>query len=149
MTDTLTPAQTDRAALRQKRAGLALLALAVGGFAIGTTEFVTMGLLPEVATGTGTDIPTAGHSVSAYGLGVVVGALLIAVLAARMRRKTVLIALMAWFAVANAASGFAFDYGWLMLARFSPGCRTAPSSGSARSWPRPSSPRSGGPGRSR
>ena len=100
MTDTLTPAQisattaTTAAARLPTRAGLALLALAVGGFAIGTTEFVTMGLLPEVAAGTGTDIPTAGHYVSAYALGVVVGAPLIAVLAARMRRKTVLIGLM-------------------------------------------------------
>ena len=94
MTDTLTPAQisattatTTPATAGPTRAGLALLALAVGGFAIGTTEFVTMGLLPEVAAGTGTDIPTAGHYVSAYALGVVVGAPLIAVLAARMRAR--------------------------------------------------------------
>jgi DHA1 family inner membrane transport protein len=118
MTDTLTPTTTTPTTSRPTRAGLALLALAVGGFAIGTTEFVTMGLLPEVAAGTGTDIPTAGHYVSAYALGVVVGAPLIAVLAARLRRKTVLIALMAWFAVANAASGFVSDYGPLMVARF-------------------------------
>jgi len=123
LTDTLTPAQTattttTAASRLPTRAGLALLALAVGGFAIGTTEFVTMGLLPEVAAGTGTDIPTAGHYVSAYALGVVVGAPLIAVLAARMRRKTVLIGLMVWFAVANAASGFVSEYGWLMLMRF-------------------------------
>lgn len=116
MTDTLTPHQS--APARQNRAGLALLALALGGFAIGTTEFVTMGLLPQVAAGTGTDIPTAGHYVSAYALGVVVGAPLIAVLAARLRRKTVLLALMAWFAIANAASGFASEYGSLMVARF-------------------------------
>jgi MFS transporter, DHA1 family, inner membrane transport protein len=118
MTDTLTPAPTTLAPTRRSSANLALLALAVGGFAIGTTEFVTMGLLPEVAAGTGTDIPTAGHYVSAYALGVVVGAPLIAVLAARLRRKTVLLALMVWFAVANAASGFVSEYGWLMLARF-------------------------------
>jgi DHA1 family inner membrane transport protein len=118
MTDTLTPARTALATPPRSRAGLALLALAVGGFAIGTTEFVTMGLLPEVAAGTGTDIPTAGHYVSAYALGVVVGAPLIAVFAARLRRKTVLISLMVWFAVANAASGFVSEYGWLMLARF-------------------------------
>ena len=118
MTDTLTPAAATLAPTRRSRANLALLALAVGGFAIGTTEFVTMGLLPEVAAGTGTDIPTAGHYVSAYALGVVVGAPLIAVLAARLRRKTVLLALMVWFAVANAASGLVSEYGWLMLARF-------------------------------
>jgi len=119
MTDTLTASRTLAAtAPHQTRVGLALLALALGGFAIGTTEFVTMGLLPEVATGTATDIPTAGHYVSAYAVGVVVGAPLIALLAARLPRKTVLIALMAWFGVANAASGFAGDYGQLMVARF-------------------------------
>jgi MFS transporter, DHA1 family, inner membrane transport protein len=119
MTQTLTSSPTiTETAPRQTRVGLALLALALGGFAIGTTEFVTMGLLPEVASGTGTDIPTAGHYVSAYALGVVVGAPLIAVLAARMRRKTVLLALMAWFAVANAASGLVSGYAPLLVARF-------------------------------
>ena len=100
------------------RVGLALLALAAGGFAIGTTEFVTMGLLPEVAAGTGTDIPTAGHYVSAYALGVVVGAPLVAVLATRLPRKAVLIALMVAFTLANTASGFAHGYTELMAARF-------------------------------
>ncbi|MDG7115657.1 hypothetical protein OVO14_11190, partial [Streptococcus pneumoniae] len=51
----------------------ALLALALGGFAIGLTEFVIMGILPEVALDLGVDIPTAGHFISAYALGVVVG----------------------------------------------------------------------------
>ncbi len=97
---------------------LALFALAVGGFAIGTTEFVTMGLLPQVARGVGTDIPTAGHFVSAYALGVVVGAPLIAVLAARVARKRLLLLLMVGFALANAASGFATTYWQLMGARF-------------------------------
>jgi len=101
-----------------RQVGLALLALAIGGFAIGTTEFVTMGLLPQVAEGIGTDIPTAGHFVSAYALGVVVGAPLIAVLAAKVPRKAVLLALMVGFAVANVASGFATTYGQLMGARF-------------------------------
>ena len=54
----------------RRRTTLAILALAVGGFAIGTTEFVTMGLLPQIAKGTGVDIATAGHYVSAYALGV-------------------------------------------------------------------------------
>jgi DHA1 family inner membrane transport protein len=100
------------------RTALALLALATGGFAIGTTEFVSMGLLPEIAAGTGTDIPTAGHYVSAYALGVVVGAPLVAVLAARLPRKAVLVGLMVAFAVANTASGFAHGYAELMAARF-------------------------------
>ncbi len=126
MTDTLAPASASTPAYdapdgrrsATPRVGLALLALATGGFAIGTTEFVTMGLLPEVAAGTGTDIPTAGHYVSAYALGVVVGAPLVAVLAARLPRKAVLIALMAAFTLANTASGFAHGYTELMAARF-------------------------------
>ena len=115
MTDTLTASRTLAAtAPHQTRVGLALLALALGGFALGTTEFVTMGLLPEVATGTATDIPTAGHYVSAYAVGVVVGAPLIALLAARLPRKTVLIALMAWFGanrcdVVSMHYSFSFD----------------------------------------
>src|SRR4051794_16066625 len=97
---------------------LALLALAVGGFAIGTTEFVTMGLLPEVAEGVGIDIPTAGHVVSAYAAGVVVGAPVLATLGSKMPRKRLLLWLMGAFAVANVLSAFASSYGLLMVARF-------------------------------
>lgn len=97
---------------------LALLALAVGAFGIGTTEFVMMGLLPEVADDLHVAIPTAGHLVSAYALGVVIGAPLLAALTARMSRRTVLIGLMALFIVGNAASAFAPDYHWLLAARF-------------------------------
>ena len=57
-----------------RHVSLALFALATGGFAIGTTEFVTMGLLPQIADGVHVSIPTAGHVISAYALGVVVGA---------------------------------------------------------------------------
>ena len=63
----------------------ALLALALGGFAIGTTEFVAMGLLPQIARGVDISIPTGGHVISAYALGVVVGAPLIAGLGAQLR----------------------------------------------------------------
>ena len=112
------PASRLRAAPPSTHVRLALFALAIGGFAIGTTEFVTMGLLPQVAQGIGTDIPTAGHFVSAYALGVVVGAPLIAVLAARVARKRLLLLLMVGFALANAASGFATTYWQLMGARF-------------------------------
>lgn len=94
------------------------MALALGGFAIGTTEFVAMGLLPEIAAGTGVDIPTAGHYISAYAAGVVVGAPLLAIVFARAPRKGLLLALMAAFAVANAASGLAGTYPTLMAARF-------------------------------
>lgn len=104
--------------METRHAGRAIFALAVGGFAIGTTEFVTMGLLPQVAAGTAVDIPTAGHYVSAYAAGVVVGAPVIAVLAAKAPRKAVLVWLMVAFALANAASGFVDTYGPLMAARF-------------------------------
>ncbi|KUL21637.1 MFS transporter [Streptomyces regalis] len=100
---------------------LALLALAVGAFGIGTTEFVMMGLLPDVADDLHISIPTAGHLVSAYALGVVIGAPLLAAVTARMSRRTVLIALMALFVAGNAASAFAPDNSWLLVARFMSG----------------------------
>jgi DHA1 family inner membrane transport protein len=98
--------------------GFALLALAMGGFAIGTTEFVSMGLLPELASGVAVSIPTAGHVISAYALGVVVGAPLIAVFGTRLPRRELLVGLMLVFLVGNAASALAVDYPTLMLARF-------------------------------
>nr|WP_277924009.1 MFS transporter [Sphingomonas hankookensis] len=94
------------------------MALALGGFAIGTTEFATMSLVPFFAPGLGIDEPTAGHVISAYALGVVVGAPLLAVLTARMARRTVLIALMACFGIANAASALAPTYEAMLVARF-------------------------------
>jgi DHA1 family inner membrane transport protein len=97
---------------------LTILALAMGGFAIGTTEFATMSLLPYFAAALGIDAPTAGHVISAYALGVVVGAPVIAVLAARVRRRTLLMALMAMFALGNALSALAPSYGWMMAFRF-------------------------------
>ncbi|WP_326723573.1 MULTISPECIES: MFS transporter [unclassified Streptomyces] len=97
---------------------LALLALAVGAFGIGTTEFVMMGLLPDVADDLHISIPTAGHLVSAYALGVVIGAPLLAAATARMSRRKVLIGLMVLFVAGNALSAFAPDYHWLLAARF-------------------------------
>lgn len=97
---------------------LALLALAVGAFGIGTTEFVMMGLLPNVADDLHISIPTAGHLVSAYALGVVIGAPLLAAVTARMPRRRVLIGLMVLFVAGNALSAAAPDYHWLMAARF-------------------------------
>ncbi|MGW0871655.1 MFS transporter [Streptomyces sp. NPDC002740] len=97
---------------------LALLALAVGAFGIGTTEFVMMGLLPDVADDLHVSIPTAGHLVSAYALGVVIGAPLLAAVTARMSRRTVLISLMGLFVVGNALSAFAPGYDSLLAARF-------------------------------
>ena len=112
MTDPTQPALR-RSASRASagRAGtvrrLALLALAMGGFAIGTTEFVSMGLLPQLAAGVGVSIPTAGHVISAYAVGVVVGAPLIAVFGARLPRRELLVGLMVVFLVGNAASALA------------------------------------------
>ncbi|GGQ45015.1 MFS transporter [Streptomyces asoensis] len=97
---------------------LALLALAVGAFGIGTTEFVMMGLLPDVADDLHVSIPTAGHLVSAYALGVVIGAPLLAAATARMSRRTVLISLMGLFVAGNALSSFAPGYDSLLAARF-------------------------------
>jgi DHA1 family inner membrane transport protein len=103
---------------RPTRPSWALFALAVGGFAIGTTEFASMGLLPQIAAGVGVTIPTAGHLISAYALGVVVGAPLIAAVAARVPRRQLLLVLMLVFLVGNAASAFATSFGFLLVARF-------------------------------
>ncbi|SEC56047.1 MFS transporter, DHA1 family, arabinose polymer transporter [Nocardioides exalbidus] len=98
--------------------GLAVLALAMGGFAIGTTEFVTMGLLPQISAGVDVSIPTGGHVISAYAVGVVVGAPLLAFLGARLPRRALLVALMAAFAVGNGVSALAASYEQLVVARF-------------------------------
>jgi len=97
---------------------LAVFALAVGGFGIGTTEFVAMGLLPDIAASLHISEPIAGHVISAYALGVVVGAPVIASLTARMARKTLLLGLMTVFSLGNLASVFAPTYDTLMVARF-------------------------------
>ncbi|WGP09769.1 MFS transporter [Streptomyces sp. SH5] len=97
---------------------LALLALAVSAFGIGTTEFVMMGLLPNVADDLGTSVPTAGHLVSAYAIGVVLGAPLLTGLGSRVPRKRMLLLLMALFTVGNLASALAPDFGWLVAGRF-------------------------------
>ena len=73
---------------------LVLLALAMGGFAIGVTEFAAMSILPDFAAGLGVDAPTAGHVISAYAAGVVVGAPILAVLGARLPRWLLLIGFM-------------------------------------------------------
>jgi DHA1 family inner membrane transport protein len=99
------------------RVALAIAALALGGFAIGTTEFVTMGLLPDIARGVGVDIPTGGHLISAYALGVVVGAPVIAALGARLPRRRLALGLMAAFLLGNTLTALAPGYGTLLLAR--------------------------------
>ena len=122
MTNSATTSAPDRPTKTSPRSTrhvtLATIALAMGGFAIGTTEFVTMGLLPEMATGVGVPIPTAGHVISAYALGVVFGAPLIAVFGAKLPRRGLLLALMVAFAVGNGGSALAVSYESLTAARF-------------------------------
>src|SRR3954463_5571264 len=115
MTSTTTTAGTSA---RTTPFGLAVLALAMGGFAIGTTEFMVMGLLPQVADGVAVSIPTGGHLISAYAVGVVVGAPVLAFLGARLPRRGLLVALMIAFAGANALSALAGSYGLLLFSRF-------------------------------
>ncbi|MBN9605402.1 MAG: MFS transporter [Actinomycetales bacterium] len=109
------------------RVRLALLALALGGFAIGTTEFVAMGLLPEIARDTlpalsaadpDAAIAQSGLVISAYALGVVVGAPTIAALAARFPRRELLLALAVAFTVGTVASALAPSFGLVVAARF-------------------------------
>jgi MFS transporter, DHA1 family, inner membrane transport protein len=94
------------------------LALAVGGFAIGTTEFATMSLLRYFARDLGIDEPTAGHVISSYALGVVVGAPIIAVLSARVTRRALLMGLMVIFALGNLLSALSPSYAWMLVFRF-------------------------------
>jgi DHA1 family inner membrane transport protein len=97
---------------------IVLFSLAMGGFAIGTTEFASMSLLPFFAADLHIDEPTAGHAISAYALGVVLGAPLIAVLGAKFARRTQLLALMAVFALGNALTALAPGFGAMIAARF-------------------------------
>ncbi len=120
-TSTGTPADVLDPGLVRRRARLPLLALALGGFSIGTTEFTTMGLLPQIAGDLDVSIPTAGHVITAYALGVVVGAPLLTTAAARMDRRTLLLVLMAAFTVGNLLSALAPTAGWLVAARFAAG----------------------------
>ncbi|GAA3810361.1 MFS transporter [Streptomyces coacervatus] len=96
---------------------LALLALAIGAFGIGTTEFVIMGVLPEVAGDFGVSIPTAGWLVSGYALGVVLGAPLLTVLGTKVSRKKMLMFLMGLFVVGNTLSAFAPTFGVMLAGR--------------------------------
>ena len=109
---------TDAPATRATHFGPAVLALAVGGFAIGTTEFVTMGLLPQISEGVGVSIAQAGHVISAYALGVVVGAPVLAFFGARWPRRGLLVVLMGAYALFNALSALASGFEMLVVARF-------------------------------
>ncbi len=96
----------------------ALLALAIGGFGIGLTEFVIMGILTDVANALEITIPQAGHFIAAYALGVVVGAPLLTSFGSKLAPKKMLFLLMVWFTVFNVLSGLATGYTGLLLLRF-------------------------------
>ncbi|WNI23656.1 MFS transporter [Streptomyces sp. ITFR-16] len=96
---------------------LALLALAIGAFGIGTTEFVIMGLLPEVAADFQVSIPTAGFLVTGYALGVVLGAPLMTVLGTKVTRKRMLMLLMGLFVIGNVVSATAPVFGVMLAGR--------------------------------
>jgi DHA1 family inner membrane transport protein len=106
------------APLSPGRVKLVLLALGMDGFAIGTTEFAAMSLLPYFADTFQITEPVAGHAISAYAAGVVVGAPIIALLAAHWSRRVLLIWLMASFAVANLLTAPAPTYGTMVAFRF-------------------------------
>ena len=97
---------------------LALVALATGGFAIGTTEFVTMGLLPDIARGINESVPTTGHIITAYALGVVVGAPVIVSFGARLPRRALAVGLVIALGVGNVVTASASGYWPVMAARF-------------------------------
>jgi len=96
---------------------IALLALSAGAFAIGTTEFVIMGLLLQVSADLHVSIAAAGLLISGYAIGVAVGAPLLTIATRKMPRKAVLLALMVIFTLGNLACALAPGYGWLMVAR--------------------------------
>lgn len=96
----------------------ALLSLAIGGFGIGLTEFVIMGILPEVATAFHISIPQAGHFISAYALGVVIGAPTLTGIGSKWPAHKVLLALMLWFTIFNTLSAFANGYYQFLILRF-------------------------------
>ncbi|MGP3773152.1 MFS transporter [Streptomyces sp. SDT5-1] len=96
---------------------LALLALAIGAFGIGTTEFVIMGLLPEVAGDFGVSIPTAGYLVTGYALGVMFGAPLMTALGTRIPRKRMLMRLLGFFIVGNLLSAIAPVFAVMLIGR--------------------------------
>ncbi|GAA4938151.1 DHA1 family inner membrane transport protein [Actinomycetospora succinea] len=110
-TSTEAPPQTQTASpevtRRRVPAGVSLAALSLGGLAIGTTEFASMGVLPGFASDLGVSVPTAGAAISAYALGVVFGAPLIALVGARWPRKRLVVALAVFLVVANALSAIA------------------------------------------
>jgi DHA1 family inner membrane transport protein len=118
---TITVSPTAVATTARRHLGLAILALAMGGFAIGTTEFAMMGLLKEIEEGLGISTPEAGNLISAYALGVVIGAPIFAAFGAKLPRKHLALGLMLFLSIANLTSFIAPDYGFMLLSRFASG----------------------------
>jgi MFS transporter, DHA1 family, inner membrane transport protein len=112
----MTPPLTSAPA-REGHAWLSLLALAIGAFSIGTTEFSPMGLLPVIAEGVHVSIPRAGMLITTYAIGVMAGAPLMTLALSRWSRRSALILLMSLFTIGNLLSAFASDYTTLLLAR--------------------------------
>ncbi|WP_146645374.1 MFS transporter [Labilithrix luteola] len=98
--------------------GLLQLVLALGGFAIGTVEFATMSLLPQFTRELGVSVPVGGQAITAYALGVVVGAPLLAIFGAKVPRRTLLAWLMAFYALGNLASAWSPSFASLVVFRF-------------------------------
>lgn len=116
---TTVPALKPRLSSRQL--GWAIFSLAMGGVGIGVTEFTMMGLLKEVELGLNISTPEAGHLISAYALGVVIGAPLLAAVGAKLPRKYLAMGLMLFFTLANLTSYIAPDYGTMLVSRFAAG----------------------------
>ncbi len=107
--------------IRSVPPGVALAVLALGGFAVGTTEFASMGLLPRFAADLGVSVPQAGRAISAYALGVVVGAPLLAIAGARWPRKRLVLVLAGALALTNASSAVAPTFDIFLVTRFASG----------------------------
>ena len=125
--------------LSPRQVTLILFALAMGGFAIGTSEFVVMGLITEIARSLGVSEPQVGHVISAYALGVVVGAPTLAILGARMSRRSLLLCADGLLCRRQPRQRAGAGLPHADAARASsPACRTAPTSASPRWSPRAS-----------
>ena len=111
-------ATEERPALTRLQIGMVIAALACGGFGIGTGEFAIMGLLPNVASTFSVTTPQAGYVISAYALGVVIGAPLIAIAGAKSSRRSLLLVLMMVFVSGNLASAVAPDFLSFIVLRF-------------------------------
>ena len=114
----MTIQQTPGHVLPARSAAKMEAAMAVGAFAIGTGEFAIMGLMPDIARNLNLSEPQVGHAISAYALGVMVGAPLLAILGAKLLRKHMLLLLMGLYALGNLATAFTPTFGSLVAFRF-------------------------------